>query len=137
MASYAYIVLANSSGSGGKRYRVPMGYYKPVLFRNQSIEETVGGTLDIAQGANFERHEYALWVRQTEADSNYGTLGELKALWQLNNPNGTPSDRITLTDHFGTNHTVVFQGEFSQQAMTTIIEGTEAWYMVPVILRFV
>jgi len=41
-------------------------------------------------------------------------------LWRLNNPNGTPSDKITLIDHYGNSHTTIFIGQFPELAIAKI-----------------
>ena len=134
MTTYAYIVLQDSSGSGGN-FAVPMGGYNPEGDREQSINKTVGGTYDISQGENFEIHRYTIRCRHTEDRSGYGTFGELIRLWKLNNPKGTPTDRITFTDHFGVVHYAYFEGKIPWGAITTVIEGLQAWYFVPIVLR--
>lgn len=133
MATNAYITLQDSSGSGGY-FAVVMGGYQPINQRDQTVNKTAGGTYDISQGVNFEIHQYTIRCRETEERNGYGTFGELRRLWSLNNPNGTPSDRITFIDHFGTTKYCYFKGEFPWQAVTTILEGICAWYFVPITL---
>src|SRR3990172_393694 len=135
MPTNKYITLQDSSGSGGQ-FAVVQGGYKPILERNQTVNKTAAGSPDVAQGGIFERHEYMIRCRDTEDRSGYGTVHELERLWRLNNPNGTPSDKITLIDHYGNSHTTIFIGQFPKQPLTTIIEGSEAWVFIPVTLRF-
>jgi hypothetical protein len=133
MTTVPYIILQDSSGSGGQ-FAVVQGYYKPILERNQTVNKTVAGSVDIAQGGIYEKHEYMLRCRESEDRSGYGTVQELERLWRLNNPNGDPTDKITFIDHFSNTLTVVFVGEFSRNAITTILSGSGAWFFVPVIL---
>lgn len=133
MPTNAYITLQDSSGSGGY-FAVVMGGYQPIDQRDQTVNKTAGGTYDISQGANFGVHQYTIRCRHTESRSGYGTFGELLRLWQLNSPGGTPSDRITFIDHFGVTHYAYFKGEFPRQAVTTILEGADAWYFIPITL---
>jgi len=133
MPTTAYIILQDSSGSGGY-YAVVMGGYTPTSQREQAVNRTVGGTLDISQGANYEVHRYLIRCRESEPRPSYGDFAELKRLWELNNPKATPSDRITFTDHFGVARYAYFQGEFPWQAVTTILQGEDAWYFIPVTL---
>lgn len=133
MSTVPYIILQDSTGSGGY-FAVVMGGYVPATDRQQQVRRTVGGTLDISQGANFENHQYTIRCRHTETRIGYGTFGELKRLYKLNNPSGSPSDRITFTDHFGVAHYAYFQGKFPWEAVTTVLEGSDAWYFVPITL---
>jgi hypothetical protein len=131
MTTFPYIILQDSSGSGGS-FAVVQGGYKPVLERNQTMVRTSGGNTDVAQGGIFERHEYLIRCREDEERSGYGNIHELERLWKLNSPYGSPTDKITFTDHFGNQHIAIFLGEFSRSAVTTILSGGQAWYMVPV-----
>jgi len=134
MATNAYIELKDSSGSGGY-FAVVMGGYQPVERRSQSIDHTVGGTLDISQGKNFQIHVLTVRCRHTEDRVGYATFAELQRLWRLNNPKGDPSDRITYIDHYGTEHYCYFEGEFDPGAVTTLLEGENAIFFVPVTLH--
>jgi hypothetical protein len=136
MPTNAYITLQDSSGSGGD-FAVVMGGYKPTLEKEQTINRTIGGTIDVSQGAVLERHEYLVRCRDTEDRTGYGTVHELERLWRLNNPNGTPSDKITFIDHYGNSNTAIFIGEFPRSAITTILEGSGAWFFVPISLFLV
>jgi hypothetical protein len=134
MATNAYIELKDSSGSGGY-FAVVMGGYHPVEKREQSIDRTVGGTLDIAQGKNYKIHNMTVRCREAEDRAGYGDYAELRRLWRLNNPKGGTTDRITYIDHYGTTHYAYFEGEFDPQAVTTLLEGENAIFFVPVVLH--
>ena len=117
MTHYKYFVLTNSNSSLSKRFRVISTMYGPVLEKSQSINHTLNGGIDISQGDIHETHTYGVRVRETEPDTNYGDRDDLKAFFMLNDPNGTPSDLITLTDHYGTNYDVYMTGQFGQALM--------------------
>jgi hypothetical protein len=134
MATNAYIELKDSSGSGGY-FAVVSGGYGPNEERNQTIDRTVGGTLDISQGKNFKVHEMLVRCREAEDRSGYGDYAELQRLWRLNNPKGSPSDKITYIDHYGTSHTAYFEGKFNPDAVTTLLEGENAIFFVPLKLH--
>lgn len=134
MPTNAYITLQDSSGSGGY-FAVVGGGYHPREERMQTIERTVGGTLDISQGANIKVHEMLVRCRATEDRAGYANYAELQRLWRLNNPKGSTTDRITYIDHFGTSHNAYFEGKFDPDAVTTLLEGENAIYFVPVRLH--
>jgi hypothetical protein len=136
MATVPYVILQDSSGSGGQ-FAVVQGGYKPLLERNQTVNRTAAGTPDVAQGGILERHEYMIRCRDEEDRAGYGTIHELERLWRFNNPNGTPSDKITLIDHYSVSHTAVFIGEFPRSAISTILTGECAWFFIPVNLLVV
>ena len=137
MTHYKYFVLTNSNASLSKRFRVIATMYVPTLEKAQSINHTLDGGIDISQGDIHETHSYGIRVRETESDENYGDREDLKAFYMLNNPNGTPSDLITLTDHYGTNYDVYMIGQFNQSLMGVEIEGADAWFLVQVEFLFV
>lgn len=132
MAHNAYITLTNSNGSLSKRFRVVHEGRKIVLTKAQNIDYTIGGKPDITVGAVQEIHNYLVRVRHTDPDSNYGTLDNLKTFYGYNNPNGTPSNLITMIDHYGTSKSVFMVGEFSENVMGINIEGSDAWFLVEV-----
>lgn len=136
MATNKYIELKSSDGSYDFQFRVVEGGYRPIEEKKQSMDTTLDGDPDIAQGGIYTRHEYTLRVREEEAGgSSYGTLSDLHALWALCNPNATPSDRLELTDHFGVTSTVVMMGDYVPEPFTTVLEGQHAWYYLKVVLQ--
>jgi len=137
MTHYKYFTLTNSNSSLSKRFRVIASMYVPTLEKAQSINHTLDGGIDISQGDIHETHVYGVRVRETEPDEDYGDKDDLKAFYMLNDPNGTPSDLITLTDHFGIDYDVYMTGQFGQALMGIEIEGTDAWYLIQVQFTFV
>jgi len=129
------MVLEDSEAVGGK-FSVVQGGYNPGRTRNQQVKRTVAGTLDISQGVNVQDHQYLIRCKADETRSGFGNYAELIRLWSLNNPKGTPTDRITLTDHYGDTYYVYFAGQFNPQAVTTMLEGYNAIFFVPVTLHF-
>ena len=138
MTTYPYIVISDSVPVRSKRFRVVQGGYKPALTKRQSINETVGGGMDVSQGSIYENHQYVIRLREQEEDSNYGTKSDLEYFYRLNNPNptsGSPGDLLTLTDHYGNTKYCYMVGDYIPDAVTTIIEGIYAWFMIPINLR--
>lgn len=137
MATVPYIILAPSTGSPAYWFRVVQGGYKPQHERKQSVNETIDGGLDVSQGGNYMSVQYLFKVLQQDTSgSPFGTLDNLITFWEYNNPNGSPSDKLTLTDHYGATHTVIFVGNLEEEALTTTIEGPYAWFFVPVTLKY-
>ena len=127
----AYIILSDSSGSG-KRYKATE--LRQPIIRTDTIENTLGGGLDKQSGATYHQKQYALRVPlDTPQDGvEYGTYDDLAALFELVNPNGTPTDVITLSDHWNVDHFVYFVGNLDPESMTTMLEGPSAYFIVPV-----
>lgn len=136
MTETAYMTLTNSNSSLSKRFRViAEGYDDGTPSKNMTTQKTVGGGLDVSQGAIYLSWSPTIRVRHTEEDSNYGTLAELLTFYSYNNPNGTPSDKITFIDHHGTSYTVVLVGNLQKSIMGCKIEGIYAWYLIKVTLQ--
>lgn len=128
---YPYLILTTSNASLSKRFRVLLADYDDgTPEKSQNMNKTIGGGVDISQGAIYQTWSPTIRVRHTETDSNYGTLAELRTLYELNNPNGTPTDVITMTDHHGTQFYVKILGTLRKAIMGCKIEGTEAWFLV-------
>jgi hypothetical protein len=130
MATNRYIILANSNASVSKRFKTIQ--MSPVLERSDEIQRTINGTLDKSAGVITALHQYIIRCPAESADSQYGTYADLKALFLLNNPNGTPSDVITLTDHDGSTHSCLFLGSISPEMLTTMLDGPNAHFFVKI-----
>ena len=132
MAATKYFTLTNSNATLSKKFRVLHSGYSPTLEKAQTVRKTLTGGFDISSGGVRERHDYMVRVSEAdpEAASGYGSKADLETFFRYNNPNGTPSNRITLTDHFGDDFIVVMNGDFSPQIMGIMVEGNTSYYLV-------
>jgi len=131
--------VANPNVETGKKFLVIAGGYKPILVKAQSQQRALDGTLDLHVGGIYKIFKYAIRTSHTlsgfEGDPNAGTLSDLDALYMLNKPNptsGQPSNLIYLVDHYGTTYSGFLTGEHSPEPITTIIDGTEAHFIIPI-----
>lgn len=132
---YPYIIMSNSDSSKTKRFRVISGGYNPVKEKSQSIKRTLDGKLDVSQGAVFERHEYVIRTKEEEPDGSlYGTIWDLDYYFSLNEPNETPSNVITFTDHYGVARSIVMGQDFSRQPLGAVITGPDSGFLTKVTL---
>jgi len=136
MATNPYFTLEDSAASVTRRFRVLANGFSNILDKAQSIERTIDGDLDISVGSVKEKFSFTVRVRYEEpADGDpylddWGTLADLKYFYSLNNPNGSPSNEITFTDHYETQKTVIMAGDFNSQAQGIMIDGITAWFLV-------
>ena len=136
--SKEYIVISDSASNKSKRFRVIQGGWKNSLSKKESINEVIGGGLDIAVGSIYETNQYMFRVRHTEEDSNYGTKDDLEYFFRLNDPapaTGNPNNLITIVDHYGTTKHGYLVGNLCPDPVTTIIDGIYAWFMIQVEIR--
>lgn len=134
MATYKYIILSNSDASLVRRFKA-IGM-KPSFMRTDSMEYTLDGKPDKSSGPILRQFGYVLRVPQDDpADANYGNMAELQTLFLLANPGATPSDVITLTDHYGNSFSCYFIGDMSPEPLTTMLEGDNAWHIVQIMLQ--
>ena len=148
MTTYSYIILTDSSGSTlSKKFLVSAGGYRVTLRKAQSENETIGG-IDVAMGTIHEVHEYQIKVRAErwtftssgsyqEVPDDYGILDDLETFYAYNNPNGVPSNVITMVDHFGNTKLILFVGDFPKSPVSTILESSQAVYFLPVRFRVI
>jgi hypothetical protein len=127
-----YFTLTNSNGTFTKRFRAIADGYIENLEKKQDIQTTLEGALDVSMGSIFATWQYVVRVRHTEEDGSYGTYADLKQFYKYNNANGTPSNILTLTDHYGQSHSVVFVDRFAGKPFAAMIEGVDAWFFVNV-----
>ena len=130
-----YITLEASDASISERFRVAGGpdmeYDDGMLQKSQEVNKTIGGGIDASVGAVYTVWHPTIMIRHTEDVSNYGNLADLKDLYSLNDPGGTPTNVITFTDHHaGAGVNVIMLGDFVKQTLGVSIEGINAWFYV-------
>lgn len=125
-----YITLTTSNASLSKRFAAIE--FSPPLERMDTIEYTLGGKTDKQAGPVIQMWRYTLRIPIDTPPTNYGTYGDFITFFNLSNANATPSDVITLTDHWGNTHSVYFSEGVQPSPLTTFLEGVNAWFIVPV-----
>jgi len=124
-----YITLANSTDTLSKRFKVVVGSYRVASKKNQSMQTTIGGKIDLGQGSVHTTHSYVVKVPHTGSGS-YGGLADLETLFALSDPGASPSDVISLTDHLASEKNVYFLGELSKEPLAYLLDGDDARYMI-------
>ena len=132
---FDYIILANSNASLSKKFKVLHAGYVPVLEKVGARRLTVTGKVDSQVGPVLRRWRYALLVHASSPPTGYGTLANLKTLFELNDPWETPSNVITLTDFDETTHSVYIAGMFGEKPISYAISGTSARFEVEIMLE--
>ena len=130
-----YVTLTDSAGNVSKRFRFQLEQFSNIKRKSSSMVDTIGGSVDIAQGNTRTIVQGVIIVRHTEVDSQYGTLADLEYFHALNNPNptsGSPSNIITYVDHSGVTKSIYFIGDLGENPMTPMVDGNQAWFQVPV-----
>jgi hypothetical protein len=125
----SFLTLITSDNNISKKFRVIFGGYANILDKAQQIDKTIDGKLDISVGSVHERYMVTIRTRDLELVPDYGSQADLKYFYKLNSPNGTPSNHITLIDHFGEMKTVVMMGDYNTQTQGIMILGEDAWYL--------
>ena len=132
-----WITLSDSDNSVTKKFICAFPGYYPRLERKDTINTTLDGELDISRGGIYRTHSYNLRVRIEETDDQYGTQADLEYFYNLNNPNGTPSDLLTLIDHYENMWLVAMVGNYNPQAQTIYLDGPYAYAMIPIELKVI
>lgn len=132
-----YFTLSNSNASLTKRFRVVADGFIDNLQKKQDVQTTVDGLLDVSVGSIFRMWQFVVRVRYEEelddyGDTDWGTYDELMRFFKYTNTVGTPSNILTLTDHYGDTYQVIFAGDFSGKPFATQLTGIDAWYWVNV-----
>lgn len=125
-----YITLASSDGGINKRFMVES--MDRAHKRAEVNEELSGGRLNIAKGRQHLHFNYTVFLPFTSTDTDYGSLSDLQRLWRLNNPNGRPSDVLTLTHVDGTQYEVRSLGDLEDRAFGVQVDGEGAYYTVQI-----
>jgi hypothetical protein len=138
MVQYPYIILETNDGGAtiSKYFRVvAQGYNDGMLSKSQSVKKTIGGGIDASTGEVYQSWNPVIRVWHTETEAGYGDLQDLKDLYSLNDPGGTPSNVINFYDNHGTQHNVLMLGDFKKQLVGTDIEGEQASFFVKLDLQ--
>lgn len=134
--SHEYIVLTTSDGSLSKKFYAIATGYKEKYTRSQSVDSNIEGDYLVTNGGNKRSFSYTLRLSQDmepdEKTNGFGTKKDLVAMWQLNNPQDTPSDVLILTDHYGNRHFVKFNQNLELTPLTSTIVGTDSFFYTPI-----
>ena len=131
--SYMWLKTSDAGTTKSKKFRViAEGYDDGTPDKAMSMERTIGGGLDISQGAIYKSWSPVIKVRHTEIEADYGNLDDLEYFYNLNDPGATPNNIVTFIDHHGNSYTVMMIGEFRKQLLSAVIEGQHAWYLARV-----
>lgn len=131
-----YIVLTDSRGAEtGVSKRFKAVELMELVERTDGWSQALDGSLDKSAGSLLRSWQYQLTVPYSVTDSAYGTFADLKTLFSFNDPNGTPTDVITLTDHFGATFSVYFFGKLDPRNLTTILDGVNSRWIVAIALK--
>lgn len=132
-----YFTLEDSISYLSKRFKVIQEGYEPMLVRAETIQHTLDGLTDASRGPIYEIHRYLIRVPAAVAPgSEYGTLDDLEQFFRLNNPNGSPTDILTMTDHYGVAHHVLFTGEWAPKILSALVEGVDSSFIVQCVFQF-
>ena len=131
-----YFLLADSINSRIRKFRVIPSGYAHVLEKQQNVQKTLNGNLDVSVGSVQERYMFTVRVRHTEPatpdlyDVEYGTKDDLEYFYSLNNPNGSPSNVLSFQNHFGDQISVIMAGDFNAQLQGIQVDGSDAWFLI-------
>lgn len=138
----SYIELITSQAQSCKFKVVATGYNEG-FNKLSSVENTAEGGVDITVGGIRDVREYTIRVRQSEGESGYGSLFDLRDLYLLNNPSGTPSNILTLRDHYygetgGTGDMkCVILGDFVKTIIGYAVMGENAYFLCKIRLHVI
>jgi hypothetical protein len=125
-----YISLRTSDGSTDKKFWASK--LTRTARRTQTVEEMAGGRLSISSGKMRDVYAYTLFVAETPGDPDFGSVDDLRKLFSLNNPSGSPSDVITLTRHDGVELDCRLLGDMPDDPYSVILQGATAYYEIPI-----
>jgi hypothetical protein len=123
-----YIVLSTSDASFVKRYWAEN--FSERWERSRTMEYLTSGRVSIGMGGKRRLYRYGLFVPQATDDGDYGTLDDLEDFFDLSDPNGTPTNTITLSKHDGEDVEVKIVNDFEVDPYAVLLSGNNAYYSV-------
>ena len=130
MTQKYFTLQHDGPGSTPLKFGVIQGGYFPRTIKKSSEETTLNGEWDISVGGIYRRHEYVIRVRETEDRDGYGTKDDLATLFELNSPNGIPSNILQFIDHYGQGFTVMMVGDHLPEPLSVILEGLVSYWNI-------
>jgi len=93
---------------------------------------TVTGKIGYQVAPVLRRWHYNLLLYGSDEGSDYGTIDDLQALFDL----GKPDERVlTLTDHWNNTYQVVMVGNLNEKNLSPSLDNDCAYFQVPVTLE--
>lgn len=130
MQDFIWLKTSDAGITLSKKFRViAPDYDDGTIERSEDFNKTIGGGFDQSVGAIYKRWGMVIRVRHTEPLVDYGDMDDLVFFYSLNNPNGNPSNKLTLIDHHETEYQVYTSGNLTKSLMGCQIEGECAWYI--------
>jgi hypothetical protein len=131
---YKYLVLQTDDYNAGPPIVGRRKQFKAISMaitddKAQEIQRTAGG-LDVATGRVYKVFQYHVRVPEEAPTPEWGTREDIIWFYGLCNPNVSPKNVLTLVDHYGDSHNVVFHGKLTPEPITSIIIGSEASYII-------
>jgi hypothetical protein len=125
-----YITFNNSNGSLRRQFYATAASVS--TGRQQAIEPTLGGSIDLAWGLALRRYNFTIAAPQSASGTIWGTYANLETYYGYNNPGGTPSVLLTMIDHSGGTHTGYLTGDLKRDPLSVILDGNTAYWAIPV-----
>lgn len=135
MAVNEYITICTSGSELSKKFYAILNGYTEINQKAQTVEDNIEGNPLITNGGIRYMINYVLKLSAEMADPEFGVKDDIITMYRLNDPNGTPSDVLTLIDHYGTRRTVKFTGSLEMNPLTTMIDGEDSYFYTPI--RFI
>lgn len=135
MTQYAYCEIWTAGSTLGGKFAIVRDGHNEIIRKKSTVEETMDGGIDVQVGGVHKMFQHIIRVRHTEPESGYGTFDELRQLYELNNPKGTPSNLLWYTDNVGSVMQIYMVGDFQGALLGCQIEGETAWWDVQVMMR--
>lgn len=129
--SNSYITLTDSE-SNAYRYSVTFQGYDPRLTKSGKVRTTITGKLEYQVGVTTREWQYRLRA-PASATPPSGTLANLKTLFALSDPNGTPTNVITLTDIDTTVYSVYLMGDLSPRPISYNLATAPSYVMLKMV----
>jgi len=130
MAVTKYFSLTTSDDQITKRFKVIHTGYRRIVQKAETVNRTLSGMQDVSRGGIYTMFDFIIKIREQEDDEDYGSLADLEYFYLLNNPNGTPSDKLTMIDHYGNSFFCIFTKDFMPEPMGIMLEGADAYFAV-------
>jgi hypothetical protein len=129
-----YISMNDSVGATTSEKKFKAIEMAPSLTRFDSIDYTLGGKVDKQAGPTAQAWRYTLFVPigTTGSTTEWGNSIDLQTFYMRDNANATPTDVVTFTDHFSSSHYVYFAGDIDIQPLCTVLDGSAAYYLIPI-----
>lgn len=129
MSMNAYVRFVN--GAVDKKYAFMWAGFVDGIQRNQNVQISANGRLDVQQGAMYRFWQGTVKAYLVAQATGFGTRADLETFFTL----PAPLNNLIFYDHYGNSHSVYILGDWTPQSQMPMLDDAGNYWIVPMIIQ--